>query len=61
MDFKVEEALSNYCTISRASELSGMKASRIMRRIKSGKIKAKKLGWFWIIPVSEVEKLKKEV
>lgn len=48
-------------SVSEAAEGTGMTTPRIMRRIKNETIKASKVGWVWIIPASEVEKLKKEM
>lgn len=31
-----------------------------MRNIRSGEIKAKKIGWMWTIPSMEVERLLKQ-
>jgi excisionase family DNA binding protein len=52
-------ALSNneLITVRQASEQTGMSIPRILRRIRSGKIRAKKLGWIWAIPKDELKNL----
>lgn len=48
-------------SVSEASQISGMTAPRIMRRIRNETIAAEKVGWVWVIPKAEVEKLKQEM
>ena len=48
-------------TVSEASKISGMDPHKILYRIKTGKIKAQKLGWMWIIPPEYVETLSMEM
>jgi len=48
-------------TVRQASNATGMSVSRIMRRIRAGKIKAEKIGWMWVIQLYEIERLQHEV
>lgn len=48
-------------SVSEANELTGMSTPRIMRRIKKGIISAKKIGWIWVIPSTEVKRLQDEM
>ena len=50
----------DYYSISEVAELTGLKKPKIMRNIRSGEIKAKKIGWMWTIPSMEVERLLKQ-
>ena len=50
----------DYYSISEVSELTNLKKPKIIRKIRSGEIKAKKIGWMWTIPSLEVERLMKE-
>lgn len=53
--------MKDYYSISQVSERTGLKKPKIVRGIRTGKIKAKRIGWQWVIPLLEVEKLTKEV
>ena len=48
-------------SVTEAAKETGMTSPRIMRRIKNKSIKAKKVGWVWVLPRSSIEALKKEV
>jgi hypothetical protein len=48
-------------SVTEASHLSGMTSPRIMRRIRNKTIEAWKIGWVWVLPRVEVEKLKQEM
>ncbi len=48
-------------SVSQASKITGMSAPRLMRRIRNGTIQAKKVGWVWVIPKSEVDKVVEEM
>ena len=50
----------DYYSIGEVSEITGLKKPKIMRKIRSGEIKAKKIGWMWTIPSLEVERLIRE-
>jgi len=45
--------------ISIAAERSGYDARQIIYRIRTGKVKAKKMGWLWYLTDEQIEKLKK--
>lgn len=40
-------------------QLLGLKHQEVIRRIRRKEIKAKKVGWFWIISEAAVEEAKK--
>lgn len=48
-------------TIAEASDILGLAPTQIHYRIRTGKLKAKKLGWFWIISHEELDKLQEEL
>jgi len=48
-------------SVTEASQSSGMTSPRIMRRIRNKTIEAWKIGWVWVLPRTEVEKLKQEM
>ena len=50
-----------FYSVSEASIATGMTSPRIMRRIRSNTIQAEKIGWVWVIPSAEIEKLKLEM
>lgn len=51
----------DFYSVSEASIATGMTSPRIMRRIRSNTIIAQKIGWVWVIPAAEIEKLKEEM
>lgn len=48
-------------SVSETSEIAGITSPRLMRRIRNGTIQAKKVGWVWVIPKSEVDKVVEEM
>lgn len=48
-------------TIKDLTIATGMPTRKIMYRIKIGKINARKLGWQWLIPYTEIERVKKSM
>ena len=44
-----------YCSPREMAESTGKRYMQIMRKIRNGEIKAEKVGWNWVIPVSEFE------
>jgi hypothetical protein len=48
-------------SVTEAAKETGMTSPRIMRRIKNHIIKAKKVGWVWVLPQESIDSLKKEV
>lgn len=51
--------MSEMITLKDLSELTDIPIRKILYRIKTGDIKAEKLGWIWVVPKTEIEKLKK--
>ena len=52
----------NYYTVSQVSEMTGLDKRKILYRIRTEKIKkARKMGWFWVIHKSELDKINKEL
>lgn len=47
--------MARYTTASQAGEELNLEHKEVIRRIRRGDINAEKLGWNWIIPVTEVE------
>lgn len=45
-------------TVKEASAETGMTVPRIMRRLRNGEINGYKIGWVWVIPRTELPKLK---
>jgi len=45
-------------TVAEVSEITGLASTQILYRIKTGQIEAEKIGWFWVIPQEEVDRLK---
>lgn len=45
-------------TASQVSDLLEMPHLEVIRRLKKGDIKGKKLGWFWTVKETEVERVK---
>lgn len=50
---------TKYLSPKQAAEKTGTTTPVIMRMIRSGKIKAEKVGWVWTIPVKETITIKK--
>lgn len=48
-------------SVTEAAKETKMTSPRIMRRIKNHIIKAKKVGWVWVLPQESIDSLKKEV
>jgi len=48
-------------SVSETSQVTGMTQPRLMRRIRNGSIEAQKIGWVWVIPKSEVDKVIEEM
>jgi excisionase family DNA binding protein len=49
--------MDGYLTIKEAAERLGIKPGALLRRVQRGYVKGKKLGWVWLIPEEEVERL----
>jgi hypothetical protein len=47
----------SYVTVREAHLQTGVSIAKIMRRIRTGKIQAEKVGWIWTIPKVELPKL----
>lgn len=45
-------------TLSELSKQTGIPVRKLLYRIKNKEIAARKIGWFWVIPVEEIEKVK---
>jgi excisionase family DNA binding protein len=45
-------------TVSQAAEMLGIPKLEVNRRIHKGDIKARKLGWFWVVETAEIERAK---
>lgn len=45
-------------TLKQVSEATGIPIRNIMYRIKNKEVKAGKIGWFWVMEVNEIDKLK---
>ena len=45
-------------SIAQVSEMLGLAPTQIQYRIKTGQLRAEKIGWFWTISASEVERFK---
>ena len=50
--------MAKYTTASQAGEELNLEHKEVIRRIRRGDIVAQKLGWNWIIEVTEVEAVK---
>jgi len=48
-----ENMSSDYYSPRQVATMAGKSYMQIMRKIRSGEIKAVKIGWNWAIPVSE--------
>lgn len=57
MRSKAKQLTSKLYSVSEAAEMLNMKVPQILYRIKTGKIKADKIGWFWAIPKEEIDDL----
>lgn len=53
------KTLNGYYSVKQAAEKLGINISLLMRKIRGGEIKATKVGWVWIIPKDEIDKLVK--
>ncbi len=56
MASKKVEVSKRLFTVAEASEITGLASTQILYRIKTGKLKAQKLGWFWVIPKEEIDR-----
>jgi len=56
---KAKERVNKMFTVAEVAERTGLASTQILYRIKTGQIRAEKLGWFWVIPKEEVDRLTK--
>lgn len=55
----IEEGLKEYLSLQKAIKEIGIGQDRILRMIENGDMKgAYKEGWFWRIPITEIERIK---
>jgi len=47
-------------SIAQVAEIMDKKPPQILQQIRKGNIKARKIGWVWVISEDEVEKLKQK-
>ena len=52
-----ENMSSDYYSPRQVATMAGKSYMQIMRKIRSGEIKAVKIGWNWAIPVSAINGL----
>lgn len=52
---------NGYFSITEVSQMTGIKTPKIIRGIRKGAIKAKKIGWIWVISAEEIEKMKSSI
>lgn len=52
--FTMEATVEDLITVKEASEILGIKPQRVLNLIKTGKLPARKVGWFWIINRKDV-------
>jgi len=50
----------DYLTITQAAERLGVSRQAVWVRIKSGVIRADRVGHYWFIPSAEIERLRTE-
>jgi len=58
---KTKERVNKLYTVSEAAELVGLDSPQILYRIKTGKIKAEKVGWMWVIDKEELDRYIEEL
>lgn len=46
--------MEDLITVKQAAEILGIKPQRVLNLIKTGKLPARKVGWFWIINRKDV-------
>jgi len=49
---------TKYYSPKQAAEEIGITTTAVLKAVRAGTIKADKLGWVWMIPEAEVNKLK---
>ncbi len=47
-------------SLAEASEILGLAPTQLQYRIKTGKIEANKIGWFWTISQEEIDRYQEE-
>lgn len=52
------DQMASHMTAKEAGVELNLEHTEVIRRIRKGQIKASKMGWFWLIPVQEVEEVK---
>jgi hypothetical protein len=52
--------LSDFYSVEAASKATGIKYKTLLQRIARGKVEAQEFGRIKLVPVAEVERLKKE-
>ena len=50
--------MRDFLTVRDAAAALGMKRETLLRRIQRGSIRGTKLGWIWLVPSKEVERVK---
>jgi hypothetical protein len=57
---KTKEKQPIYYSVKETVDLTGWNKSLVMRKIKSGEIKAVKIGWVWAVLKDPIDKLIEE-
>jgi acyl CoA:acetate/3-ketoacid CoA transferase alpha subunit len=52
--------MEDFTDITSAAKNLGIDRKALLRKIQRGKVKATKFGWVWMIPQSEMERLRLE-
>lgn len=54
------EKLGDYYSVEAAAHATGLKYKTLLQRISRGTVEARKFGRIKLVPIAEVERLKKE-
>lgn len=53
--------MKGYLTIGDAAKRLGIKHNAMLRRVQRGYVRGRKVGWIWMVPISEIDRIKKTV
>ena len=51
--------IDEYLPVGRAATEIGITEGRLRQMLRSGEARGEKMGWVWLVPRSEVERIKK--
>ena len=57
MSEQVASQSRKYLSVTQIAEAAGVTKTAVMKLINAKSIKAEKVGWVWVIPASELDKI----